>query len=31
VGGGLFYLAINLTLAGFGALMERRLASDGAR
>jgi polar amino acid transport system permease protein len=31
VGGGLFYLAINLTLAGFGALMERRLASDSAR
>jgi polar amino acid transport system permease protein len=31
VGGGLFYLAINLTLAGFGALMERRLASDGGR
>ncbi len=31
VGGGLFYLAINLTLAGFGALAERRLAADGAR
>jgi polar amino acid transport system permease protein len=31
VGGGLFYLAINLTLAGFGALAERRLAASGAR
>jgi polar amino acid transport system permease protein len=31
VGGGLFYLAINLTLASFGALAERRLASDEAR
>jgi polar amino acid transport system permease protein len=31
VGGGLFYLAINLTLAGFGALAERRLASGEAR
>jgi polar amino acid transport system permease protein len=31
VGGGLFYLAINLTLAGFGALAERRLAADEAR
>jgi polar amino acid transport system permease protein len=31
VGGGLFYLAINLTLAGFGALAERRLAADGAQ
>jgi polar amino acid transport system permease protein len=31
VGGGLFYLAINLTLAGFGALAERRLAAGGAR
>ncbi len=31
VGGGLFYLAINLTLAGFGALMERRLNAGGAR
>jgi polar amino acid transport system permease protein len=31
VGGGLFYLAINLTLAGFGALVERRLAAGGAR
>ncbi len=31
VGGGLFYLAINLTLSGFGALAERRLAADGAR
>jgi polar amino acid transport system permease protein len=30
VGGGLFYLAINLTLSGFGALAERRLASGGA-
>ena len=31
VGGGLFYLAINLALAGFGAFVERRLASDDAR
>jgi polar amino acid transport system permease protein len=31
VGGGLFYLAINLALAAFGALMERRLAAGGAR
>jgi polar amino acid transport system permease protein len=31
VGGGLFYLAINLALAGMGALAERRLAQDGAR
>jgi polar amino acid transport system permease protein len=31
VGGGLFYLAINLMLAAFGALTERWLASDGAR
>ena len=31
VGGGLFYLAINLTLAGFGALAERRLARASAR
>ena len=30
IGGGLFYLAINLTLASFGALAERRLASDRA-
>jgi polar amino acid transport system permease protein len=28
VGGGLFYLAINLCLAGFGALAERRLAGE---
>ena len=27
IGGGLFYLAINLTLAGFGALAERRLGA----
>jgi polar amino acid transport system permease protein len=31
VGGGLFYLAINLALAGFGVFAERRLAADGAR
>jgi polar amino acid transport system permease protein len=31
VGGGLFYLAINLCLAAFGALAERRLAEAGAR
>ena len=31
LGGGLFYLAINLTLAGFGALAERRLAQGAAR
>jgi polar amino acid transport system permease protein len=31
VGGGLFYLAINLCLAGVGALAERRLAEAGAR
>jgi polar amino acid transport system permease protein len=31
VGGGLFYLAINLTLAGFGALAERRLNAADAR
>ena len=31
VGGGLFYLAINLCLAGLGALAERRLARAGAR
>jgi polar amino acid transport system permease protein len=30
LGGGLFYLAINLCLAGFGALAERRLAGDRA-
>jgi polar amino acid transport system permease protein len=30
VGGGLFYLAINLCLAGFGALAERRLAGGRA-
>jgi polar amino acid transport system permease protein len=30
VGGGLFYLAINLCLAGFGALAERRLATERA-
>ena len=30
VGGGLFYLAINLALAGFGALAERRLAQGAA-
>ena len=29
VGGGLFYLAINLCLAGFGAIAERRLAAGG--
>jgi polar amino acid transport system permease protein len=31
VGGGLFYLAINLCLAGLGAVAERRLAAAGAR
>jgi ABC-type amino acid transport system permease subunit len=31
VGGGLFYLAINLCLAGFGAIAERRLAASSAR
>ena len=31
VGGGLFYLAINLCLAGVGAIVERRLAAAGAR
>ena len=31
VGGGLFYLAINLCLAALGALAERRLAAGGAR
>ncbi len=31
VGGGLFYLAINLGLAGLGALAEKRLARAGAR
>ena len=31
VGGGLFYLAINLTLAGAGALAERRLGAGEAR
>jgi polar amino acid transport system permease protein len=31
VGGGLFYLAINLCLAGFGAAAERRLAAGAAR
>ncbi len=31
VGGGLFYLAINLALAGMGGLAERRLAMGGAR
>jgi polar amino acid transport system permease protein len=31
VGGGLFYLAINLVLAGCGALAERRLAAGAAR
>jgi polar amino acid transport system permease protein len=31
VGGGLFYLAINLCLAGLGAVAERRLAGAGAR
>jgi len=31
IGGGLFYLAINLVLAGFGALAERRLAAGSAR
>jgi len=31
VGGGLFYLAINLCLAGFGALAERRLSRAGVR
>jgi len=31
VGGGLFYLAINLCLAGFGAIAERRLAAGGAQ
>ena len=30
VGGGLFYLAINLCLAGLGAVAERRLAGAGA-
>src|SRR5271166_2907560 len=31
VGGGFFYLAINLTLAGMGALAERRLAAGQPR
>ncbi len=31
VGGGLFYLAMNLCLAGFGAIAERRLATGAAR
>jgi len=31
VGGGLFYLAINLCVAGFGAIAERRLAASSAR
>jgi polar amino acid transport system permease protein len=31
VGGGLFYLAINLCLAGLGAIAERRLAVSSAR
>ncbi len=31
VGGGLFYLAINLTLAALGGLAERRLALEGGR
>ena len=31
VGGGLFYLAINLCLAGIGAVAEKRLAAGGAR
>jgi polar amino acid transport system permease protein len=31
VGGGLFYLAINLALAGLGVFAERRLALSGAR
>jgi len=31
VGGGVFYLAINLCVAGFGAIAERRLAAGGAR
>jgi polar amino acid transport system permease protein len=31
VGGGLFYLAINLALAGFGAIVERRLAAGEPR
>src|SRR5271154_3515515 len=31
VGGGLFYLAINLCLAGLGGLAERRLAGAGGR
>ena len=31
VGGGLFYLAINLCLAGLGGLAEQRLAKAGAR
>ena len=31
VGGGLFYLAINLTVSGLGALAERRLVQDRAR
>jgi ABC-type amino acid transport system permease subunit len=31
VGGGLFYLAINLCLAGCGAIAERRLAAGGPR
>jgi polar amino acid transport system permease protein len=30
VGGGLFYLAINICLSGLGALAERRLAKSGA-
>jgi ABC-type amino acid transport system permease subunit len=30
VGGGLFYLAINLCLAGVGVLAERRLGKAGA-
>jgi polar amino acid transport system permease protein len=31
VGGGMFYLAINLCLAGLGALAERRLAAGSGR
>ena len=31
VGGALFYLAINLCLAGMGAIVEQRLAAAGAR
>ena len=31
LGGGMFYLAINLCLAGLGALAERRLAAGSGR